>query len=259
MSSKSVTSFLAGITALIQMTVPTAAATDSRVFEIRTYYVAPGKLEALHTRFRDHTVRLFEKHGMTQIGYWTPVENQENTRLIFVLAYPNREAREASWKAFVSDPEWQRAYEASHVNGPLVSKADSVFYTATDYSPAIKPSKDSKDRLFELRTYVASPGNLENLHARFRNHTVELFSKHGMEHIGYWAPMKDQPGAADTFLYLLAHPSREARDRAFQAFRDDPDWSAARKASEEKAGGSLTAQGGVKELFLVPTDYSPTR
>src|SRR6476469_2737431 len=79
-----------------------AANNDTRVFEMRTYYANPGKLDALNARFRDHTVKLFEKHGITNIGYWVPVENTEN-KLIYVLAYPSREAREASWKDFNND------------------------------------------------------------------------------------------------------------------------------------------------------------
>jgi NIPSNAP protein len=112
-------------------------ARDSRFFEMRTYYAAPGKLEALHARFRNHTNRLFRKHGMTLVGYWVPVDKEkgaENT-LIYTLAYPSREAREAAWKAFAADPEWKAAREASEVEGKLVEKVESVFLRATDYSP----------------------------------------------------------------------------------------------------------------------------
>ena len=115
------------------------------------------------------------------------------------------------------------------------------------------------DRVFELRTYTASPGNLANLHARFRDHTVKLFAKHGMSNIAYWSPMKGQKGENDTLIYILAHKSADAAKASFGAFGKDPDWQAARKASEEKAGGSLTTKGGVKSVFLKATDYSPTR
>src|SRR5262245_47636754 len=91
-------------------------ASDARVYEIRIYYAAPAKLEALQARFRDHTMKLFEKHGMVNIGYWVPLENTDN-KLIYILAYPNREAREKSWKGFMADPDWQKAYKASEVDG----------------------------------------------------------------------------------------------------------------------------------------------
>src|SRR5438045_2213474 len=92
-----------------------AAEKDTRVFEMRTYHAAPGKLDALNARFREHTTKLFEKHGMTNVGYWMPIENAENL-LIYVLAYPSRDAAKASWKAFVADPDWQKAAKASEVD-----------------------------------------------------------------------------------------------------------------------------------------------
>jgi len=108
----------------------------NRLFEMRTYIANDGKMEDLHARFRDHTNKLFVKHGMTLIGYWTPVEGPDaaNT-LVYILAYPNREAREKSWKDFMGDPDWQAAYKASHANGVLVKKVESKFLAPTDYSP----------------------------------------------------------------------------------------------------------------------------
>jgi len=232
-----------------------AAEPDTKVYEMRVYYAPEGKLEALNSRFRDHTLKLFEKHGITNVGYWTPIENPDR-KLIYILSYPSREAREASWKAFMADPDWQTAYKASEVNGKLVSKVEQTFLKATDYSAAIKPAKVG-DRVFELRTYTASEGNLDHLHARFRDHTCKLFEKHGMANIGYWSPMDDQPGAKNTLVYIISHKSPDAAKASFGAFGKDADWVAARKASEEKAGGSLTVPMGVKSVFLNATDYSP--
>lgn len=228
---------------------------DQRVFELRTYYAEPGKLDALNTRFHDHTRRLFEKHGMTNVGYWIPLDNPDN-RFIYMLAFPSREAREKSWKGFIADPEWKKAHRDSEVNGKLVSKFESLLLSATDYSPEIRPGKEG-DRIFELRVYTTSEGNLGRLNARFRDHTCKLFEKHGMTNIGYWTPLADQKAADRTLVYLLAHKSVEAAKASFDAFRKDPDWLAARKASEAEAGGSLTVQDGVKSTFLKATDYSP--
>ena len=129
--------------------------------------------------------------------------------------------------------------------------------SATPASPSV--AKDS--RCFELRTYYAAPGKLEALNARFRDHTLKLFAKHGMTNLGYWTPMDKNKGADNTLIYLLGHRSQDAAKKSFDAFRQDPDWIAARKASEEKAGGSLTlpAPDGVKSVFMNATDYSPTR
>jgi hypothetical protein len=237
-----------------------AADKDARCFEMRTYYAAPGKLDELNARFRDHTCKLFEKHGLVNIGYWVPIENAEN-KLIYILASPDREARDQSWKSFAADPAWKAVHKASEVNGKLVAKVDSRFLTATDYSPAIKPFIADPPRTFELRVYTASTGNLDALNSRFRDHTVTLFSKHGMEHVGYWTPTIGQKGADSTLIYILAHRSKEAADASFKSFRADPEWIAARQASEKKAGGSLTEAGaaGVQSVFMKSTDYSQTR
>jgi hypothetical protein len=100
---------------------------------MRTYYAAEGKVDALDARFRDHTNKLFQKHGMDLVGYWHPVEKKDV--LVYILAYPSREAREKSWKDFNADPDWKAAKAKSEENGTLVTKVDSVFMTPTDYSP----------------------------------------------------------------------------------------------------------------------------
>ncbi len=111
---------------------------DTRVFEMRTYTTSEGNLDLLHKRFRDHTNARFEKHGMELVGYWTPTDGETaNNTLVYILAYPSREARDASWTAFGEDPEWQAAYQASHeeAGGRIVSNVESVFLQPTDYSP----------------------------------------------------------------------------------------------------------------------------
>ncbi len=228
---------------------------DSRVYELRIYYAPPGKLANLEARFREHTTKLFEKHGMTNVGYWTPIDNPDN-QLIYLLAHPSVEAKKKAWKDFLADPEWKKVAAQTEADGKIVERIESLLLAATDYSPPIKPAKVG-ERVFELRTYTTTPGNLDNLHARFRDHTMKLFEKHGMTNVGYWAPLPGQKGADNTLIYLLAHKSALGGKASFEAFRKDPDWIAARKASEEKAGGSLTVKDGVKSVYLRATDYSP--
>jgi len=119
----------------IQVTAVAEAQTSNRVFELRTYTTLPGRLDALHARFANHTISLFERHGMTNIGYFVPQDAPlaENT-LIYVLAHDSREAAKASWAAFVADPEWLEAREASISDGPILVKVENVFMDATDYS-----------------------------------------------------------------------------------------------------------------------------
>lgn len=112
------------------------AQTADRVFELRTYTAAPGKLEDLKARFRAHTVRMFEKHGMTNIGYWVPLDEPLSTNtLTYVLAYPSREAARASWAAFRADEEWVAARTASEAGGPLTTRVESMFMAPADFSP----------------------------------------------------------------------------------------------------------------------------
>lgn len=106
------------------------------IYEMRTYFAAPGKLDDLSARFRNHTCKLFEKHGMRNIGYWMPTENSEQ-RLVYILGHEDRSAAARSWEAFGKDPQWQAVVKETEKNGKLVTKIESVYMTATDYS-AIK-------------------------------------------------------------------------------------------------------------------------
>lgn len=238
------------------VTVWAADNQESRVYELRTYYAPAGRLDDLQARFRNHTLKLFEAHGITNIGYWVPLENPDN-KLIYLVSFPSREAQEQSWKDFLADPKWKEVKALTEAKGSIVSKIESVTLVATDYSPEVKPA--AQGHVFELRTYTAAPGKLDNLNARFRDHTVKLFEKHGMTNIGYFVPLAGQPGAGNTLIYMLAHKSTDAAKVSFDAFRQDPAWVAARKDSEDKAGGALTVQDGVKSVFLEATVYSPLR
>ena len=107
-------------------------AAENRVFELRTYYTHEGKLENLLARFRDHTTKLFEKHGMTNVGYWIP-KDKPNT-LIYLLGHKSPEAAKASWDAFRKDPVWLKARDASEASGKIVQKVESVYMDPTDFS-----------------------------------------------------------------------------------------------------------------------------
>ena len=109
---------------------------ETRVFEMRTYTTNEGQLDALHDRFRNHTIGLFKKHGMDVLAFWTPTEEAKSRNtLVYILAYPNLEARKKAWGRFMSDPDWLKAYSASIRDGRLVKKVESVFLNPTEYSP----------------------------------------------------------------------------------------------------------------------------
>jgi hypothetical protein len=113
-----------------------AAEANTRVFELRTYTAPEGKLTDLQARFRNHTVALFQKHGITNVGYWIPQDAPlaPNT-LVYMLAYPNRDEAKKRWAAFQADPEWQKARTESELQGRLTTKVESVFMAPTDFSP----------------------------------------------------------------------------------------------------------------------------
>ena len=111
---------------------------SGRVFEMRKYYTLPGRLDALNARFRNHTTKLFEKHGMENVGYWEVTQGPDAGKvLVYILAYPSMEAKDAAWKGFRDDPDWKKAREESEKDGKIVEKIESTILKASDYS-AIK-------------------------------------------------------------------------------------------------------------------------
>jgi hypothetical protein len=228
-----------------------AADAAAPVYELRIYYTAPGRMPDLLKRFREHTLKLFEKHGMVNIGYWLPVEEKDRDKLYYVLRHASRDAARASWAAFGADPEWIKVRDASEAAGRIVTKVDSTFLVATDYSPALPALTGG--HVFELRTYTCNDGKLAALDARFRNHTLKLFERHGMTNVLYTHPTDADKGAGKTLVYFLAHASVDAARQSFDAFRADPEWIRVRDESE--AGGKiLVAPPG--SVFLTPLDFS---
>ena len=114
----------------------TTSAQDQKVFELRTYQATPGNLDNLHARFRDHTIRIFRKHGMEIVGFWSPTsEEEKDDILVYLLAHDSQEAANASWRAFGSDPEWERVAEESNRNGQILAGVERKYMVSTDYSP----------------------------------------------------------------------------------------------------------------------------
>ena len=231
-----------------------ASPPNSKLYEVRIYHPTPGKYAEIVDRFRQYTTKIFEKHGMENIGYWTPTDTSRK-ELIYILAYPSREARDASWKAFGSDPEWKAVVAKTEANGKLVDHVDQIFMTESDISPKIKVGQKSPERTFELRTYSPAPDKLPNLLTRFRDHTIKLFSKHGMTNVGYWVTEEKDATVQPKLVYILAHPSEAEGKQHFEEFRKDPTWIAAKAESEK--GGPLTTK--VESVYMKPTDYSPIK
>lgn len=106
------------------------------IYELRTYWAAPGKADALHARFRNLTLGLFARHSMHVVGFWTPKpETEESGTLVYILAFPDQDALKQAWDAFRADPEWQAGKAASEINGSLTARVTSTVLEPTDYSP----------------------------------------------------------------------------------------------------------------------------
>lgn len=227
---------------------------DSRYFEMRTYHCNDNKRPDLIKRFKDHTIRLLEKHGIENIAYFIPTDESNNS-LTFILGYPDKASRDVRFNKFANDPEWLVAKKESEANGPLVSKVDQVFMTvAPELSPKIKKSSGKGERIFELRTYYCFPGKVGNINARFRDHTRKLFEKHGMTNIAYWFT-SESDGTQSKLVYLLGHKDEKSAKASFDSFRNDPEWIKVRDASE--ANGKIVER--VESRYLKALDFSSIR
>lgn len=231
-----------------------ACLASAQVYELRTYTTNEGKLPALNKRFREHTVELFKKHGIESVGYWVPTDGEraDNT-LIYVIKHASREAAAKSWKAFIADPAWQKVAKESQVDGRILAKApESVYMNATDYTPDFANETKGGEGVFELRIYRCNEDKLKGLDARFRDHTIDLFNKHGIESVAYWHPA-DEPAASDTLIYIIRHNSRDAAKKSWSAFAKDPAW---RKVAEESQRDGKFLRERPESTYMKATDYS---
>lgn len=229
-------------------------------YELQTLIAKPGKLEALHDWFRARQDDVLAKHGATNIAYLVPAgENPEN-KLVCLYKYPSTRAILRFSRAVKADPLWRPLDTAYDGPERLIEKMDIVTLRETDFSPEFIPEKAIQPRVFELREYSCpSKEKRVYLDSRFREHTMALFKKHGMENLIYWRPL-DIADSERKLIYFLGHKSVEAAKESFAGFRKDPEWLNVKAQSEEQAGGALTEkENGVLSEFFVATEYSPLR
>ena len=273
---------LSAVVVAFAATAAPAAEKDARTFELRVYTVEKGKQAAVNAVVAKIGTKYMAKHGIEMLGAFVPADAADE-RVILLLAHKDRAGFDANQTSLQADEGLRTEVTAAMKDGPIITSIARFPLAATDYSPAVKPAA-AGERLFELRTYVCTPNNLPNLNARFRDHTVKLFEKHGMTNVGYFnlpegekttvgdllkacsaagqdaSDVKPDTAAAPLALvYFLSHKSTDAMKASFGKFGQDPAWTAARRESEKKGGGSLTAKNGVKSLLLKATDYSPIK
>ncbi|MDT8429591.1 MAG: NIPSNAP family protein [Pseudomonadales bacterium] len=136
LSSRLGIAFISAVLATALLGASVQAQESGKVFELRTYKATPGNLDKLLARFRDHTLRIFEKHGMTNVAYWVPTDAPDSAdTLVYLLSHESREAANASWRAFSQDPEWAKVNEESNANGPILDSVVRQYLSTTDFSP----------------------------------------------------------------------------------------------------------------------------
>lgn len=242
-----------------------AKSSSGKIYELRFYVTNPGKLDALHARFRNHTLGLFEKHGMENIAYWNVVEGAKNdgdkaaNMLVYIIAHKNIEAKEASWKAFGADPEWQKVRAESEKDGKILAETPrAILMTETDFSKFDWPkngTSQDKAKLYELRQYNDGPARVPFTVERFGFGETKLFTDAGMETIKFWKAQDDS-----AFIYLLAHKDRDAAKESWSKFMGSFQ-GFMQKYNQEKGGPPKDAAkgNGMEVRFLTPTDYSPRK
>ena len=220
----------------------------------------PGKLDALHVRLRDHQIPLLKEHGVFTQAVFVPAGENPQELVYLLTAAEGLWPMEYGLTGFCKDPNWLKVIADTGSDGKLVAQERNQRLVTTFWSPQFKPEHADEPRVFELRTYTCpDPSKHAALMRRFHDHTIKLFEKHGMQNLVYWVP-DQEPESQQRLVYLLGHKSQEAAKESFAGFRAAPDWLAAKKASEETAGGSLTVkENGVVSEFLTAAEYSPLR
>ncbi len=224
------------------------------IYELRTYEILPGQAAVLHERFASSVLGNFEKHGMQNVGYWSPLIGEFSNQLIYMLGFESLAHRERAWATYQQDPDVQASRrEADEKHGPQVKRITNMLLQPTPYSPPIGGGEGSA-AVCELRIYDTLPGKAQPLHDRFANVTSRLFEKHGMTNVGYWTPVVG--GYSNQLYYMLGFEDLAQREKAWASFQQDPEWQAASRATSEQHGVVLEK---LTNVMLRPTPYSPLR
>jgi hypothetical protein len=267
---------------LMSSSLAWAVEPDTHYYELRVYDSNEGKQAKVNDLIAKSGVKYMTKHNINLVGAWVPVDSADD-RVITLVSHKDKASAAKSWAAFQADDGWKSELADSSKDGKAVKAITQIYLNATDYSPTVKAANVGK-RIFEMRTYVSTPNNLKHLNARFRDHTVKLFEKHGMTNVAYFNIPEDEkltneqllkacsvkgkdsadckmsdPAAPTALVYFLSHQDEAAMKASFGKFGPDPDWKSALANSEKTAGGPLTVKTGVKSIVLKATDYSPMK
>ncbi len=221
-------------------------------FELRLYTVTSNKLDGVMERFRDTVEPVRRRHGIQTVGYWSAPGTTNSGTFAYLMAAASKEELQNQEKIFGADPEFQKGYAVSNqkhgktvdriVALPLAVDATAKF----DFAASVKP------RAFDLRVYSVLPGKLDAFRARWRDHAVPIYERHGLHSVGWWVAEKKDPDGHDQFVCLLAGQSVESIKNSISKFHQDPEWQ--RVENETEKDGKL--RSGVDALKLLPTNFS---
>ena len=221
------------------------------VFELRIYHASENRFEYLKKRFREHTDRLFKKHGMEPVGYWVPVQGtpKERRRFIYILKHPSRYAAYLHWNHFSTDREWEKVLDEPQYQGLLAEKPTSTFMTATEFSGLEEEAAKQPGSVYELGTYVVHPKKLSHLHARFQDQLLPLFQGYGLTQMAYWTPF-DRPDSSNTLVGLVRYSDPEQADRNWEEIEQTAEWKSVQQKLLMKPP---------ERIYLRALDFSPLR
>lgn len=221
-------------------------------FELRVYTVTSNKTDGVLERFRDTVEPVRRKHGIKTVGYWVAPGTTNGGTFAYLMAAENKDELQRQEKAFGADTQFKEGYAASNrKHGKTVDRIVSlplaVDETAKfDFAPGAKP------RAFDLRIYSVLPGKLEAFRARWRDHAVPIYERHGLHSVGWWVAEKKDAAGHEQFVVLLAGESLDAIQKSITAFHADPEWQRVEKETEKD--GRL--RGGVEAFKMTPADFS---
>jgi len=233
----------------------TTEAAENRYHELRLYTVTANKLDGVLERFRDTVEPVRRRHGITTIGYWTAPGTTNGGTFAYLMAAASKEELQKQEKAFGADAQFKEGYAASNAkHGKTVDKIAALplgvdVMTKFDFTTSQTP------RAFDLRIYSVLPGKLDAFRARWGNHAIPIYERHGLHSVGWWVAGKKDADGNDQFVCLLAGESISAIQESIGAFHKDAEWI--RVEQETEGNGKL--RSGVIAHKLLPTDFSALR
>ena len=222
------------------------------VYELRIYSANELRFGNLIERFREHTDRLFKKHGLQVVGYWTPTEgpSKKRRRFIYILKHNSRYDAYLNWVSFSNDKEWERVLDQPKFQGLLALKPESLFMQASEFSGMIDGDKITPGGIYELRTYVANPGKLKSAEEKYTKNIVKLLQMRGIKDLFGWRAF-DPPESKNTFIRLLHHPSEKEAVLNWKSFINDNEhanvqamcnaWDSSTKKGDDRISEALDA------------------